>query len=111
MTRTNRLGLFAGALALLLLAAPALAAPARDAELPTDRPIVATVVKIDEAAGSVMLATPHGDVALSMAPELAGQLTVGDVVVVRFTDEDDFPAASPREAPSDERSTGSPHKI
>ena len=119
-TRTNRLGLALGVCA-LLLAAPVTAAPARDtaesdrraatdprraldADLPTDRPIVATVVKIDGDAGTVMLETPHGQVALSVSPELAERLSVGDVVVVRFTDEDDFPAASPRgEDPADER--------
>ena len=122
MTRTNRLGLAAGALA-LLLAAPVFAAPAPapssgdqgaatdprralDADLPTDRPIVATVVKIDEAAGAVLLSTPHGHVTLSVSAELAERLSVGDIVVVRFTDEDDFPAASPREAPADERPKG-----
>ena len=119
-TRTNRLGLALG-VAALLFAVPAAAAPARDgadidhraatnprraldADLPTDRPIIATVVKIDGEAGTVMLETPHGQVALSVSPELAERLTVGDVVVVKFTDEDDFPAASPRgEDPADER--------
>lgn len=100
----------------LFVAAPAVAAPAPgarpdqaptdprralDADLPTDRPIVATVIEIDEGAGTVMLSTPHGNVALSVSPELAERLTVGDVVVVRFSegDNDDSPAASPREAP------------
>jgi hypothetical protein len=66
---------------------------------------VATVIEIDEAAGTVMLSTPHGNVALSVAPELAVRLSVGDVVVVRFTegDGDDFPSASPRETPAPER--------
>src|SRR5438093_12326976 len=115
-TRTSLLGLAAGALA-LLLAAPAVAAPAPsderserggvtdprrapDADLPTDRPIVATVIDIDQTAGTVMLATPHGHVALSVSPELAERLSIGDVVVVRITDEDDSPAASPREGVS-----------
>jgi len=116
-TRTYRLGLVAGALA-LLFAAPAMAASpsdgpsergaatdprrAPDADLPTDRPIVATVIDIDQTAGTVMLSTPHGNVALSVSPELAERLSVGDVVVVKITgDEDDFPAASPRgEEPS-----------
>ena len=78
----------------LLVAAPAVAA------LPTDQPIVATVIEIDGNAGTVTLSTPHGDVELSVSPDLASRLTVGDVVVVRFTDaEDDFPSASPREVP------------
>lgn len=115
-TRRTRFGLAAGTLA-LLLAAPAVAAPAPDtarsesgaataprraldADLPTDRPIIATVVEINEAAGTVMLSTPHGNVALSVTPELAERLTVGDIVLVRFTDEDDFPSASPRETPA-----------
>jgi hypothetical protein len=108
-TLMRRFGLAAGALA-LVLAAPAVAAPAPDAataphraldaDLPTDRPIIATVVEINEAAGTVMLSTPHGNVALSVTPELAERLTVGDIVLVRFTDEDDFPSASPRETPA-----------
>jgi len=101
---TRALSLSAALALALLVAAPAMAAPSPDAsadrpgldpELPADRPIVATVVDIDEAAGTVMLSTPHGRVALSVPPELAGRLSIGDVVVVRFTDEDDFPSASP----------------
>ena len=123
MTTRTHLGLIAAALA-LLIAAPVSAAPAPgdhraatdprralDAELPIDRPIIATVVKIDEAAGTVMLETPHGQVALSGSPELAERLSVGDVVVVRFTDEDDFPSALPREEPTDERPKTERHKI
>lgn len=101
----------------LLVAAPAVAAPAPDGaqpdhrlsdprraldrDLPIDRPIVATVIDIDGDAGTVTLSTPHGDVELSVSRDLASRLTVGDVVVVRFTDaeEDDFPSASPREVP------------
>ena len=115
-TVTFRFALVVGALA-LSFAAPATAAPARDfsdidrgaadprraldSDLPTDRPIVATVVEIDGAAGTVMLSTPHGPVQLAVSPELAEKLSVGDVVVVRITDEDDYPSASPREEPSD----------
>jgi len=123
-TRTNGLGLVTAALALALvtsvtLAAPVAAAPttsdlapdrgttdpgrAPDADLPTDRPIVATVIEIDQSAGTVMLSTAHGKVALSVSPELAERLTVGDVVVVRITDDDDYPAASPREESTEER--------
>jgi hypothetical protein len=94
----------------LLVAAPAVAAPALDgahprrsleSELPTDRPIVATVVEIDGDAGTVILSTPHGDVELSISRDLASRLTIGDVVVVRFTDaeDDDSPSASPRDVP------------
>ena len=97
----------------LSLAATALAAPtpdatreratdprhALDSDLPTDRLIIATVLEVDEEAGTVMLSTPHGNVALTVSAEVAERLHVGDVVVVHFTDgdEDDFPAASPRE--------------
>ena len=105
------------ALVALSLAATALAAPAPDAtrergtdprgaldnDLPTDRSIIATVLEVDGEAGTVTLSTPHGNVALSISAEVAERLHVGDVVVVRFVDadEDDFPAASPREvAPS-----------
>lgn len=73
-----------------------------EAQMPTDgRPIVATVIDIDEQAGTVTLDTPHGPVALSVTPEIFGRLSVGDVVVVRFTDDEDgdYPAASPRESP------------
>ena len=101
----------------LVVAGPAVAAPALDrdrpdhettdprraldTELPTDRPIVAIVVEIDAVGGTVMLSTPNGSVALSVTPDLAKLLTVGDVVVVQFTatEVDDFPAASPRETP------------
>ena len=113
-TRMHRLGL-ATALA-LLFAAPVMAAPlpdgeqpaatdprrALDAELPTDRPILATVVKIDEAAGTVMLDTEHGQVALSVSQEVVEQLSVGDVVLVSFTEESEFPSALPRDVPRDE---------
>lgn len=116
MTTHTLSALAAGALA-LMLAAPAAAAPAPDtaspergtapappraldSDLPTDRAIVATVVEIDEGAGTVTLSTPHGHVALSVTPDLVQRLTVGDVVVVRFTDaDDDFPSALPREEP------------
>jgi hypothetical protein len=67
-----------------------------DTELPTDgRPIVATVVAIDQDGLRVMLSTPHGPVALSVSREVVDHLHVGDVVVVHFTSEDDFPSASP----------------
>ncbi len=129
-TRTSGLGLAAAALSLFLVAPATFAAPAtaptgpndvtpdRDAsdrgatvdpdrtpsrELPTDRPIVATVIDIDQTAGTVMLSTPHGDVAVSVAPEVAERLNIGDVVVVRITDEQDSPSASPRDEPGVER--------
>ncbi len=72
---------------------------ADDTDLPTDgRPIVATVVAIDADNGMVMLSTAHGPGSLSVGPELVVRLTVGDVVVVRFTDDsDEAPYASPRE--------------
>jgi hypothetical protein len=106
-------------LSTLALAAPALARPelgdqglarpeARDqdpdrspradgeADLPTDgRPIVAMVVAIDGDNGRVMLSTPHGPVALSVSQEVVDRLKIGDVVVVQFTGEDDYPSASP----------------
>jgi hypothetical protein len=102
----------------LFVAAPAVAAPTPDgahqrrsleSELPTDRPIVATVIEIDGDAGIVTLSTPHGDVELTISRDLASRLTIGDVVVVRFTDaeEDDSPSASPREVPP----SSSPLKI
>ena len=119
-TRTPLTGLAAGALVLLLSAPMAASAPsaarpdterpspsrrAPDTELPNDgRPIVATVIEIDEKNGTVTLDTPHGPVALSVTPELVERLSIGDVVVVRFSDEDeenDSPSALPREtAPS-----------
>jgi hypothetical protein len=96
-------------ISVLALAAPALARPDiadtdatpsprpdAETELPTDgRPIVATVVAIDERELRVVLSTPHGPVALSVSREVVTRLSVGDVVVVQFTGEDDFPAASP----------------
>ena len=104
-----------GGLTLLLaLSAPTVTAAAptdredsarveRDAEanLPSDgRSIIATVIAVDESAGRVTVDTPHGRVDLTMNQELAGQLTPGDVVVLRFTDDDqDSPSASPRETP------------
>jgi hypothetical protein len=73
-----------------------------DADLPNDgRPIVATVVEVDEDAGRVTLDTPHGRVDLSVTQDVAGRLSPGDVVVLRLTDEDsDSPSASPREEPA-----------
>src|SRR5581483_11425190 len=108
-TRTPGLSLAAALLA-LAIAAPALASPTPDAarpdprapaaEMPSDRPIVATVVEIDEANSTVVLSTPHGNVSLTVTPDVFARLSVGDVVVVRFTDEDeDSPSASPREEP------------
>ena len=101
-------GLVALSLAATALAAPTPDAPPEratdprhplDSDLATDRPIIATVLEVDEDAGTVMLSTPHGNVALSVSAEVAERLHVGDVVVVVFTDaaDDDFPAASPRE--------------
>jgi len=111
------LALLAGALS-LAIAAPAIAAPAAvapgtergpsrpapDAQIPHDgRPIVATVVEIDQEARTVTLDTPHGPVALAVSQEVVEALTVGDIVVVRFTEEDDTdkdsPSASPPLAP------------
>lgn len=119
-TRTTLSGLAAGALAILLAAPAVFAAPAPenvpseresargsrralDSDLPTDRPIVATVIEVDGTTGTVMLSTEHGDVALSVTPELAERLSVGDVVVVRFSADEDFPSASPREEPAPEQ--------
>lgn len=97
-------------LSVLALAAPAYARPAATDEdaaagtpradaaedLPTDgRPIVATVVAIDETALRIMLSTPHGPVALSVSQDVVDRLSVGDVIVVQFTSEDDYPSASP----------------
>jgi hypothetical protein len=74
------------------------ARPDADPDFPTNRPIVATVVEVDEDAGRVTLDTAHGQVALSVSQELAERLSPGDVVVLRLTDDDeDFPSASPRE--------------
>jgi hypothetical protein len=109
MMNRRSLSMLAAVALALFMAAPATAAPspgasadrpALDSELPTDRPVIATVVDIDEAGGTVLLSTPHGRVALAVPPELAGKLSVGDVLVVRFTDESDFPSASP---PTEER--------
>jgi hypothetical protein len=111
-TRKPLFGFAVGALALMLTAPVVAASPSErsemprrgpDTHVPTDgRPIVATVIEIDEAAGTVTLETPHGPVALSVTPDLVERLSVGDVVVVRFTDDDDqdSPSASPREAPA-----------
>src|SRR5437762_5776205 len=107
-TRTPGLSLAAALLALVTAAPAALASSTPDAarpesrtpaaDIPTDRPIVATVLEIDEAHATVVLSTPHGTVSLSVTPDLVERLNVGDVVVVRFTDEDeDSPSASPRE--------------
>ena len=71
----------------------------RQADLPTNRPIVATVVEVDQDAGRVTLDTEHGQVALSVSEDVAERLNPGDVVVLRLTedDADDAPSASPRE--------------
>ena len=96
-------------ISVLALAAPALARPestdeetmpsprgGADTDLPTDgRPVVATVVAIDAQALRVMLSTPHGPVALLVSQEVVRRLHVGDVVVVHFTADDDYPSASP----------------
>ena len=117
-TRTRLLALLAGALS-LAIASPASATapsagvsetergpsrPAPDAQIPHDgRPIVATVVQIDQDARTVTLDTPHGPVSLAVSQEVVEALSVGDIVVVRFTDEDDgdndYPSASPPLAP------------
>lgn len=70
-------------------------------EFPTDgRPIIATVIDIDDHAGRVTLDTPHGRVDLTIGPDMAGRLSLGDVVVLRITDdESDFPSAAPRQEP------------
>ena len=111
MTTCRALG---GLTLLLALSAPTVTAAAvtdrddaarveRDAEanLPSDdRSIIATVIAVDENAGRVTVDTPHGRVDLTMNRDLAGQLAPGDVVVLRFTDDDqDSPSASPRETP------------
>jgi hypothetical protein len=111
------LALLAGALSLAMASLAMANAPAGvadtergpsrhapDAQIPHDgRPIVATVVEIDQEARTVTLDTPHGPVALAVSQEVVEALTVGDIVVVRFTDEDDTdkdsPSASPPLAP------------
>jgi hypothetical protein len=72
-----------------------------DIEFPIDgRPIVATVIDVDDEAGRVTLDTPHGRVDLTVGRAFAGRLSPGDVVVLRITDDDsDFPSALPREEP------------
>ena len=129
-TRVPLSRLATGALVLLLAAPVVAAAPSApsapsapdsergmrsrrgaDAQMPTDgRPIVATVIEIDEQAGTVTLETPHGPVALSVTPDIFERLSVGDVVVVRFSDDDDadYPAASPRESPREPPRESSP---
>jgi hypothetical protein len=79
-----------------------------DADLPSDgRPIVATVVDVDEDTGRVTLDTRHGRVDLSVSQDIAARLIPGDVVVLRLTDDDaDSPAASPREAPPTPKAGG-----
>ena len=75
--------------------------PRTEGDLPTDRPIVATVVEVDQDAGRVTLDTAHGQVALSVDQDLAERLSPGDVVVLRLTERDsDFPSALPREEPA-----------
>ena len=112
--RTRTLyALVAGALT-LMVAWPATAAPpstdtpgrdygprlAPEADIPHDgRPIVATVIEIDQQSRTVTLDTPHGAVALAVTQDVVDSLSVGDIVVVRFTDDDaesdDYPSASP----------------
>lgn len=60
------------------------------------RTLVAEVVSIDEKAGRVVLDTELGEVAVPATPSVIGQLSVGDVVMLRVVpDEDDAPSASP----------------
>ena len=84
-------------------------------DLPTDRPIVATVVEVDGDAGRVTLDTAHGQVAVEVSEDIAQRLSPGDVVVLRLTDDDaDFPSASPREEaplPDKRPGTGAPNQI
>ena len=112
-TRTCLMALVAGALGLAMASSASANAPlagipdrergpsrpAPDAQIPHDgRPIVATVVEIDQEARTVTLDTPHGPVSLAVTQEVVEALSVGDIVVVRFTDEDDdndYPSASP----------------
>ena len=75
--------------------------PKAEGDLPTNRPIIAKVVEVDEDAGRVTLDTAHGQVAVSVSPELAERLSPGDVVVIRLNDEEsDSPSASPPDEPS-----------
>ena len=118
-TRTRLSALLVGALS-FAIASPAIAnapsagvpdterGPSRfapDAQIPHDgSPIVATVVEIDQEARTVTLETPHGPVSLAVTQEVVEALSVGDIVVVRFTDEEDtdtndYPSASPPLAP------------
>jgi hypothetical protein len=115
-TRARLLAALAGALCFAIASSPAVAnspsadAPksergpsslAPDTKIPHDgRSIVATVVEIDQQARTVTLETPHGPVSLAVTQEVVETLSVGDVVVVRFTDEEDdtdndYPSASP----------------
>ena len=75
--------------------------PGAATDLPTDgRPIIATVIDVDEDAGRVTLDTPHGRLDLTIGQDLAGRLTPGDEVVLRLTDDEaDSPSAAPRETP------------
>ena len=104
-TRMVLRSLAIGGLTFLVAASAAFALPSDRAEpevnMPSDgRPIVATVVAVDERAGKVTVDTPHGRVDLMVARDIAEQLTTGDVIVLRITDEDEeFPSASPRETP------------
>ena len=94
---TMALPAFAGPSGLLRESAPPRAGRP---DLPTNRPIVATVIEVDQDAGRVTLDTEHGQVALSVSEDVAERLNPGDVVVLRLTDDDeadDAPSASPRE--------------
>jgi hypothetical protein len=61
-----------------------------------ERTLPAEVVSIDESAGRVVLNTELGVVTVPATPAIIGQLTVGDVVMLRVVpDADDSPATSP----------------
>ncbi len=68
--------------------------PAREG-MPS-RTLAAQVISIDESAGRVRLRTELGIVTVPASPATIGQLSVGDVVMLRVVpDSDDSPSASP----------------
>jgi hypothetical protein len=65
------------------------------------RVVTGRVLKVDAGAGTIVIQTPIGVIALRGPAEDLREVAVGDIVQVEMVADEDYPSASPPLEPSD----------
>ena len=65
------------------------------------RVVTGRVLKVDAGAGTIVIQTPIGVIALRGPAEDLREVAVGDIVHVEMVGDEDYPSASPPMEPSD----------